>query len=321
MLLSILGGIFAGAGSLLGGLSSVFAQSSAQRAQNRALDKQIKAQADENRKTREYNLMLAKQQNAWNIEQWNRENEYNTPTAQMQRFAAAGLNPNLIYGQTNTAPQLSGSLSAGAPASPNDMSPVGQKGSSLAAGMQKLGEAMMSIPLYREQVRSLRLQNEGQEIRNSEESLNLDIKSNFFGIGASDWSDFMQDDEKYNDLTSDKPAPVRKLFDEMRRQHFETLEARERYRDRVISNAIGNSTYQSVIKRIMAEANISEQNARFIFDTYTERVAGTKAHNMMLQKEESFMTTDKYIERTAGALNILINGYNAVYGRKFGITQ
>lgn len=34
---------------------------------------------------------------------WKLNNEYNTPQAQMQRFIDAGLNPHLIYGQTNTA--------------------------------------------------------------------------------------------------------------------------------------------------------------------------------------------------------------------------
>lgn len=32
---------------------------------------------------------------------WNRANAYNTPEAQMQRFKQAGLNPKLIYGQSN----------------------------------------------------------------------------------------------------------------------------------------------------------------------------------------------------------------------------
>lgn len=37
-----------------------------------------------------------------------RENrEYNSPAAQMQRFKDAGLNPNLIYGQSNTAQPVS----------------------------------------------------------------------------------------------------------------------------------------------------------------------------------------------------------------------
>lgn len=36
-----------------------------------------------------------------NVAMWEMMNEYNTPTNQMLRFKAAGLNPNLIYGQGN----------------------------------------------------------------------------------------------------------------------------------------------------------------------------------------------------------------------------
>lgn len=54
---------------------------------------------------------LAQQQNQYNLEMWNLQNEYNSPQAQMQRFAEAGLNPNLIYGQgtsgnSSSAPQM-----------------------------------------------------------------------------------------------------------------------------------------------------------------------------------------------------------------------
>ncbi|AXH75117.1 MAG: DNA pilot protein [Microviridae sp.] len=40
------------------------------------------------------------------LDDWNRQNEYNSPAAQMQRYKEAGLSPNLIYGQTNTAPPV-----------------------------------------------------------------------------------------------------------------------------------------------------------------------------------------------------------------------
>lgn len=40
--------------------------------------------------------------NRWNIAQWNRQNEYNSPTAQMERLREAGLNPNLIYGESTS---------------------------------------------------------------------------------------------------------------------------------------------------------------------------------------------------------------------------
>lgn len=37
---------------------------------------------------------------------WNTANQYNSPKEQMQRFSDAGLNPKLIYGQTNVAQQI-----------------------------------------------------------------------------------------------------------------------------------------------------------------------------------------------------------------------
>lgn len=48
------------------------------------------------------------------LENWNRQNQYNSPLAQMERFREAGLNPNLIYGQTNTG----GSIATGSPGTP-----------------------------------------------------------------------------------------------------------------------------------------------------------------------------------------------------------
>lgn len=39
------------------------------------------------------NRELAELQNDWNLEQWHRENQYNSPSAQMERLVSAGLNP------------------------------------------------------------------------------------------------------------------------------------------------------------------------------------------------------------------------------------
>lgn len=48
-----------------------------------------------------YSKKLMDYQNEINVANWNMQNEYNSPAAQMQRYQAAGLNPNLIYGQGN----------------------------------------------------------------------------------------------------------------------------------------------------------------------------------------------------------------------------
>jgi hypothetical protein len=42
--------------------------------------------------------LSAAQQHKWNIQDWNRQNAYNDPSAQMARLKSAGLNPNMVYG-------------------------------------------------------------------------------------------------------------------------------------------------------------------------------------------------------------------------------
>ncbi len=73
-----------------------------------------------NQRQRKYQSQLMKEQNAMNIANWKMQNEYNTPAAQMARFQAAGLNPNLIYGESNTAGSLP---SVSAPNTPREDAP------------------------------------------------------------------------------------------------------------------------------------------------------------------------------------------------------
>lgn len=57
----------------------------------------IAANAVRNKKSYKYTKKLAEFQNDIALRNWNRQNDYNTPSAQMQRLKLAGLNPNLIY--------------------------------------------------------------------------------------------------------------------------------------------------------------------------------------------------------------------------------
>lgn len=70
--------------------------------------------ANAQKKNNESLMELAQYKYDKDLEQWNRENAYNTPTAQMQRYADAGLNPNLIYGQGSSG-NASGGVSYDAP--------------------------------------------------------------------------------------------------------------------------------------------------------------------------------------------------------------
>lgn len=111
----MLGAIFGTAASIAGNLAS-----------NNNIDKQIAEQRRENQANRDWNLNLAKLQNSWNIDQWNRENAYNSPSSQMVRYKQAGLNPDLIYGQQNLS-AASPEMTAGEGSQPTDVSNLANK--------------------------------------------------------------------------------------------------------------------------------------------------------------------------------------------------
>lgn len=62
---------------------------------------------------------MATQQNQWNFDQWNRENEYNSPVNQMSRMEAAGINP---YNAASSGQIGSGTASSLQSATPNNVS-------------------------------------------------------------------------------------------------------------------------------------------------------------------------------------------------------
>lgn len=57
-----------------------------------------------NNRNRKNSNRIYDRQRADSLEDWHRNNTYNSPQAQMKRFQDAGLNPNLIYGQGNSGP-------------------------------------------------------------------------------------------------------------------------------------------------------------------------------------------------------------------------
>lgn len=68
--------------------------------------------------TNRANERMQQQQNKWNLELWQLNNDYNSPAAQMQRLKAAGLNPDLMYGQN------SGGASGNSPAPAQGTQPI-----------------------------------------------------------------------------------------------------------------------------------------------------------------------------------------------------
>lgn len=58
------------------------------------------SQSNANYKSYKYTERLMQYQNFLNQQNWHMQNAYNSPAAQMARYQAAGLNPNVIYGNS-----------------------------------------------------------------------------------------------------------------------------------------------------------------------------------------------------------------------------
>lgn len=113
------------ASPFIGGATSLFAGIRSSKQQQKIIAKQIEAQRKENEAQRRYNLMLAEKQNKWNIEQWQRNNDYNTPSAVMSRLRSAGINPHMYYSKGNAMGGVSTSspeMTSGSPAEAVDTS-------------------------------------------------------------------------------------------------------------------------------------------------------------------------------------------------------
>lgn len=113
------------ASPLIGGATSLFAGIRSSKQQQKIIARQIEAQRKENEAQRRYNLMLAEKQNKWNIEQWQRNNDYNTPSAVMSRLRSAGINPHMYYSKGNAMGGVSTSspeMTSGSPAEAVDTS-------------------------------------------------------------------------------------------------------------------------------------------------------------------------------------------------------
>lgn len=266
--------------------------------QNRAIRQQIKAQQQENQKNREYNLMLARTQNQWNLEQWQRENDYNSPTAQMARFRAAGLNPNLAYGQMSNGAS-SPTLTSGAASSPTDMSAIGNKRNFGQAMQEVLGLEMQKAQIEaikagtektkadtdntRETTKGLTIDN---MYRAAQHEQTLEIGGMQIKLGKST---LKLNEQQMENLKAQLPEIAAKVENinqstaESRRrvQQMDLDEQRAAARE-IREQAMHNATLQQVYnenRKILAEAKISEQQFAEMVATEAARSYGLALDN------------------------------------------
>lgn len=257
-------------GTIVNGIGSLIGAAG----QNANITKQIHAQQEENQKNREYNLMLAQQQNAWNVEQWERENEYNSPVNQMSRLKAAGINPNLAYsnGVSNLA-AASPEMTSGAPSSPVDMSALGQRATlGQAIQMALTNEATRAnIDNVKAQTRKTLADagiSETQlEYEDAKQLIGLDLMRQTYDKNSKEWQILGEElkQAKNNSFMSDIEL-VKKRIDE-------SLYSRQ-------ANAI--------IKKLENDSDMSETNAKLAAKSLVYQLMGLEADAKIKQYESQF---------------------------------
>lgn len=128
----------AGAG-LLGGLFNSSSQDKANKAQLEFARQQFATQVGMYNQGLEFNKAEAQRARDYNTSMLQYQNSYNTPAQQIQRMRAAGLNPDLMYGNG----QL-GASSASGNGSPAASAPGAPSGTSVNPQSTRVGDAIMN---------------------------------------------------------------------------------------------------------------------------------------------------------------------------------
>lgn len=90
-------------------------------------------QGAQNKKNRKFAEKMYNRQRADALSDWNMQNAYNAPSAQMERLKNAKLNPNLIYGTGVQASGLSSPVRSSSASTPQGQAPQISTGGALAA--------------------------------------------------------------------------------------------------------------------------------------------------------------------------------------------
>lgn len=186
----------------------------------------------------DYNKELQDYVYGKNLEQWNRENDYNSPSAQMARYRSAGLNSSLIYGQNNMAassPQMQiGGVDTAAPsASGVDAAPIPSSYNSMSPAL----------------LDAQRVANESALARASVDKMKAET------VGA-----LLQ-----NDITTEtKDALIRKAFSEVFNMDAETENTKADTEGKKIANGVAEQIAPTKIAQAEQDLKNSQASERLI---------------------------------------------------------
>lgn len=238
-----------------------------------------------NKRNNQANAAQARLQNQWNIEQWNRENEYNLPVNQVQRMKDAGINPGLYYGQNQMMNE--------AAASPEMTSAAGQLRAGYIDPMMLANIGLINAQKEKTETETDEIVNTlPQKLKESEQR----IKESNARIDELNQS-VLNLQEQLKNLTAERKLTVEKTISEsfertMRSEEFDLnsqkvmTECNKLVQDilesksRVKFNAASESD-------LRAATELKKQDYEFLMLYNVERLTGVKLDNELKEKTKS----------------------------------
>lgn len=275
-------------------------------ANNANINHQVSEQRKENQANRDWNLNLAKQQNQWNIEQWNRENEYNSPSAQMARYKSAGLNPDLIYGQPNLS-AASPEMTAGDGSLPTDVSNLANKRT-----MLDMVSASLDNRIKYEQLQGLKKDNKSKDYDNDLLARKVDTEralSYLVGDPSSpETSDLasklpFRAYQQYLSLVSAATDQANKVSDNDLKLSDLALKK--------LDIAFKEKSNQILLDDLAEKLKITKAEAKYYTETVALRVHGLKMDNK-LKENEDFWNSPGFLDKLPDGFNSLLRLLMAV---------
>lgn len=253
------------------------------------------------------NVALVDRQNQWNLEQWNRENEYNSPIRQMERIKAAGLNPNLVYGEGVTGNSSSTVRSGTYPSTEQ-----ADTGKFIAEGAQQLGSMIQQQEQFDAKLKQdgeiaeaqLEVEKEKNNInrsRTESQNRNTDIDTDF---KRDSYDSRLRSLELENDIRSQKlendkltgqltqaqiahqnlatlyleekykmlPKEAQLLTERIRGQIWSNVLASDSHKLNSIAIEIADKTKDAKIQTALAQATTEQEKARVVAQYYEQEI-------------------------------------------------
>ena len=268
----------------------------------------INANKQSQQENREYNLNLAKMQNLWNRDQWQREADYNSPAAYRARLKAAGMNPDLAYGNVQGVAPASAGMTSGQASQPVDNSLLAQKMTALNVASATLDNKLKSAQVknLEEDARNKNFENrlKGYEVKNE------DALQALVGDPLSATMD-----------ASKLPLPAYRKYIEIvnsaKDSANKTVQNEEgllRLANARLDKLFRDKTFDGELKKFANSVDVSDQEAKYYIETLTHRIASAK-YDAKIKEGEAFMNDPAFLEKLPEGLPMLVKLLNMIFRR------